>query len=174
MTRVFGLDLSLTASGIAGPPEEWLPNGYEVYTTKARGAERLGEITAWVLAHVTSPDADLVVIEGPGYFKGDAVFVLELHGAVKLMLWEHDIEYVMVPPTVLKKFTTGKGNVDKDVMLATAIRTWGFEGSNNNEADAWMLRCMGHEQYDPALETVRRLSKPRIDALRTVEWPDLS
>jgi hypothetical protein len=32
-------------------------------------------------------------------------------------------------------------------MLATAIRKWGYMGSNNNEADAFMLRKYGEVEH---------------------------
>lgn len=174
MTRVLGLDLSLTATGVA-----WEGGTEVVSFPKARGAERLDLIEQrlfkqWWRYH-NPPEAELppevAVIEGFGYAVGDAQFILELHGVVKLTLHRTHIPYVMVPPAVLKKFATGKGNVGKDEVLAAAIRRFGFEGTNNNEADAWMLRTMGLYRYEPL--SYEMATDYQREALAKIEWPEL-
>lgn len=59
----------------------------------------------------------------------------------------HSIPYRGVPVATIKKHATGKGNADKDAMIA-AIRNKGFSPSDDNEADAlalldWALRHGG-------------------------------
>lgn len=48
---------------------------------------------------------------------------------------ESGIEFVVVTPSELKKFATGKGNAKKEQMIASACEL-GFETSEPNEADA--------------------------------------
>ena len=54
------------------------------------------------------------------------------------------IPYAGVPVGTIKRHVTGKGNADKDAVIA-AVRTLGFEPKDDNEADAlalldWALR----------------------------------
>lgn len=44
----------------------------------------------------------------------------------------------------IKKFATGKGNANKDAVLA-AVRLWGHEPQDHNEADAIALARLGWE-----------------------------
>jgi hypothetical protein len=50
----------------------------------------------------------------------------------------HEIPYAGVPVGTIKKHATGKGNADKDAMIAAA-RARGFEPADDNEADALAL-----------------------------------
>ena len=163
MTRVLGLDLSLTATGYAYNDEV-----VGVFKSKAKGMRRLAEIREFVWD--LSFDADVVVLEGYAFARPNQAHQLgELGGVVRLLLYDRRIPYVEVPPAVLKKYATGKGNADKDAMLAAAIRRFGFEGENNNASDAWLLRDMGLTAYSaggPVTEYQR-------EALGKVAWPKL-
>lgn len=50
----------------------------------------------------------------------------------------HEIPYAGVHFTAIKKFATGKGNADKDAMIA-GMRARGFALQDDNEADALAL-----------------------------------
>ena len=59
----------------------------------------------------------------------------------------HGIPYQGVPVGTIKRFATGKGNADKQAMIA-AVRERGFEPGDDNEADAiaillWALDTNG-------------------------------
>lgn len=51
--------------------------------------------------------------------------------------------YADVPPAVLKKYATGKGNAGKPEVVASAIRRLDYAGHDDNEADALWLREIG-------------------------------
>jgi Holliday junction resolvasome RuvABC endonuclease subunit len=51
---------------------------------------------------------------------------------------EHDIPYQGVPVGTIKKFWTGKGNANKEKMMAEAVSR-GFSPADDNEADALAL-----------------------------------
>jgi crossover junction endodeoxyribonuclease RuvC len=60
---------------------------------------------------------------------------------------QHDIAYQVVPVGTIKRFIAGKGNADKDAVIA-AIRARGFEPADDNEADAlaillWAIETQG-------------------------------
>ena len=59
----------------------------------------------------------------------------------------HGIPYQGVPVGTIKRFATGKGNADKQAMIA-AVRARGFEPADDNEADAiaillWAIETNG-------------------------------
>lgn len=58
---------------------------------------------------------------------------------------ENNIPYEAVPVGTIKKYATGKGNADKEQMKE-AVRGWGYEPADDNEADALALfHCKGDE-----------------------------
>lgn len=50
----------------------------------------------------------------------------------------HQIPYQGVSVGTIKKHATGKGNAGKEAVIA-ATRTWGFEPTDDNEADALVI-----------------------------------
>jgi len=57
------------------------------------------------------------------------------------------VEFAAVPATTLKKWATGKGNAEKDQMMARAVAYLGRPPIDDNEADAVMVSAWGHEEY---------------------------
>lgn len=51
---------------------------------------------------------------------------------------DNHVAYNGVPVATIKKYATGKGNADKKMMIA-AVRGWGYEIQDENEADALAL-----------------------------------
>jgi len=100
----------------------------------------------------STQDVGLVLVEGPSYasktFKG--VHALgHLRGLVHLLsakVWE--CECIEVPPRALKKYATGNGNAPKDKMLKAA-KLQGYAGTDENEADAWLLAC--YAMFSPTM-----------------------
>lgn len=64
-------------------------------------------------------------------------------GAVGMMarveLWRAGIPFLEVPPSTLKKWISGKGNAEKNLMLREVLKRWGFEAENDDAADAFAL-----------------------------------
>lgn len=165
--NVVGLDLSLTATGLA------TDDGPEVLATKLRGAERLAWVRDEVYDRIHGADrADLVVLEGYAYARANQAHQIgEMGGVIRLALHEAGIPFVEVAPATLKKYATGHGNAGKGEVLAAAIRRLGYEGHDDNEADALWLRRMGLDAYDP--EWAGSVTASRAAALDKVDWPEL-
>jgi Holliday junction resolvasome RuvABC endonuclease subunit len=162
--NILALDLSLTATG-------WCLGGETGrITTKKRGWERIHTITYAIDGLRTQ--ASLVVLEGYSFgSRGNATFqIAELGGIVRNDLWRAGAPFVDVAPAALKKYATGKGNCGKDAMIAAAIRRFGFAGSDNNEADAYLLWCMAMHAYGRRVG-VGSLPVVQGQALAKVEWP---
>lgn len=170
--NIVGLDLSLTATGIAAEA------GTEVLRTNLRGCERLAWVRDEVMARCCTggignkrgTDADLVVIEGYAYARANQAHQIgELGGVIRLALHEAGIAYVEAAPAALKKYATGHGNAGKGEVLAAAIRRLGYQGHDDNEADALWLRAMGMDQYGGR----SLVPESHRVALDKVDWPKL-
>ena len=59
-------------------------------------------------------------------------------GSLSSWCEEHEIPYEGVPVGTIKRHATGKGNANKDAMIAAA-RARGFDPADDNEADALAL-----------------------------------
>jgi Holliday junction resolvasome RuvABC endonuclease subunit len=60
---------------------------------------------------------------------------------------EHEVPYQGVPVGTIKRFIAGKGNADKEAVIA-AVRARGFAPADDNEADAiaillWAIATQG-------------------------------
>lgn len=63
----------------------------------------------------------------------------EIGGIVRLALVQENITYLVVPPSSLKKYVTGRGDADKDKMMDAVARKWGVTIPQNDVADAYGL-----------------------------------
>lgn len=79
--------------------------------------ERYEGIAKWVIAIVKLYNVSVVFIEDYSYASTGRVFhIAENAGVLKQKMWKHNIEFHTIPPTVIKKHATGKGNASKGLM----------------------------------------------------------
>lgn len=143
---VVALDLSLTATGwahndcyLGGAP--WTVGTFTA--GKLRGLERLVALRFRVLG-LLADGYDRLVIEDSLVRSSSSKVIGELHGAIKLALYDAGYpEPVLVAPASLKLYATGKGNAGKPEMLSSAIQRLGYTGSDPDEVDALWLMAMG-------------------------------
>lgn len=153
---VFGIDLSLTSTGLASfDGETW-----DVATVRTKpvdqspGAfiDRVHHIAAEVINWCDPREGDVICIEGPSlHAKSNQLD--RMFGAwwmVYAALTAHHGDVWVIPPTVVKQLATGKGNASKDqVLLATTQRIPGAPITGNDTADATWLAVAGtHIQGD--------------------------
>lgn len=169
--KIVGLDLSLVATGIA------TENGAEVLRYRMPSdandydrAHRLKHLG--ILVDRLTRDADVVVMEGHSFNSKNthAHSLGELHGVVKVTLLQRGVPLQIIPPASLKKFATGKGNADKNLMLATAIRDLGYAGSDHNEADALFLQWMGVAWYERVSRREAFAPQYRLEVVQSIRW----
>lgn len=175
--NVVGLDLSLTATGVAGPA------GTEVLRPgDLRGCDRLTWLRQAVLDRCRNcwtndgpymDTADIVVLEDYAYSRANQAHQIgELHGVIRLALHEAEIPVALVAPTARAKYATGKGNAGKAEVLAAAIRRLGYDSHDDNEADALWLRQMAIDHYGLTLPSAPMPAANR-EALGKVDWPEI-
>jgi len=162
LANVVGLDLSLKSTGVA-----------DVYGGAHRivpGDERGGIArVAWVLDQVwtivdRSPTPDLVVIEGYAYAAPARREVLgELGGVIRWTLYTNDIPYVVVAPSTLKKYATGRGGGGKAGVLVAARERLGYTGLSDDEADAIWLRMYGLGLLDACPVALPAINRTALD-----------
>ena len=77
----------------------------------------------------------------------------ELGGMVKLTLLDFGIYPLIVPPTNLKKYVTGKGNgISKSQMLLQVYKKWDAEFTDDNAADSYALARLVSGSHELAYE----------------------
>ena len=126
-------------------------NSYKTTVARfdSRGVDRLVEIKDHVQETMldmseVNPIKD-VAIEGYAFGSQMANMLGELGGIVKVELrnleFLNDGKYPMiVPPTVLKKYVTGRGTgVQKAQILLQVYKKWGVEFPDDNAADSYGL-----------------------------------
>lgn len=170
MATYVGLDLSLTSTGFSCDTQRL------VIATKAKGPQRLHEISTQLAELLIELDEPAVAIEGYSFASrnSQAHAIGELGGVIRLTLWNLHIPYIEIPPTCRAKFATGKGNASKgEVLSAVSARTgliWSGAGADDL-CDAFILEEMA----------LAKCSSPRfnwpishLDALNKVNWEPFS
>jgi Holliday junction resolvasome RuvABC endonuclease subunit len=170
LLNIMGLDLSYTETGVATPTNE----SFTIKTKPLKGESasdimRCRDIARQIRDAARATGTTYAVIEG-GVNRSNAAFNSGLlHGIVKLMLLESGIPWSEVAPATLKKFGAGRGDAEKSAMIAHARERFGYQGFNDNEADAYLLRMMGEAAAGRLDATL--LTKPRREAVLKVDWP---
>lgn len=103
----------------------------------------------------------VICIEGYGFSRVANIEPLFCIGTlIRYKLKINQMRYKNIPPTSLKKFITGKGNSNKDVMMKELYKQWRIDSNNNNEADAHSLALFGLAMKDKI-----EVPKPNMDAI---------
>jgi len=170
VSAVVGLDLSLTATGIADG------SGVRTIKTNLRGCERLIFVRDHI-AHVVRdswhyvPGPPLVVIEDYAYHGRHAHShqLGELGGVVRVALHEAAVPWVAVVPSTLKRYATGKGNAPKVQMVTSARERLAYAGHDDNEADALWLRALGMDLLGAPLVDLPKTHRAALDKVALPE-----
>lgn len=167
--RAVGLDLSLTATGIAPVDGVTLT----VQPGKGlRGAARLAEMRESILTLATAGGVpDMVVIEGPAYSRALGAGHHEAAGLwwqVVCSLHTAGIPYAVATPSTLKKYATGRGDATKADMRMALFQRAVLDLRDDNQVDAWWLRCAALDRFAMAPVVLPRTQRAALDK---VEWP---
>lgn len=83
----------------------------------------------------------IIAYERPaGQHANSVIHSAKMVGILEAFCEENDIDYRSYSASEVKKHATGKGNAGKPAMIAAAQEKLGYEGKDDNEADAlWIL-----------------------------------
>lgn len=165
---VVGIDPSLTATGVA-----WSDGLTEVIKWPGTGTARLvsiySTVSDWFDGGLFVGARGLVLIEGLSFgSKGSAISGQAELGAVMRLAFAHCcVDTIVVPPATLKKYATGKGNANKDLVRDAARDRLGLPaGVTSDECDAAFLRCIGLALLDdPAAPAMPKSHLVALDKL---------
>ena len=133
-----GIDLS-TKTGIVQIGAHGNVQLAKEITSSKKDPERMIEIVESVM-EIIAPDSK-IAIEGFSYgSRGQGMsFQFGLGYALRIELCKRNIPFLIVTPSQVKKYATGKGNTSKDNMILPIYRNWGFEHDSDNVRDAYVL-----------------------------------
>jgi crossover junction endodeoxyribonuclease RuvC len=107
---------------------------------KAKGFERLQLIAKSMKSLIEEWKPDVVVVEGFAFRnKFTLVLMVQVGTIVRQALYLAGISWYDVPPTQIKKWTTGSGSADKAKMAVFVEKRWGFVSKNDNIVDAYAM-----------------------------------
>lgn len=164
-----GFDLSLTATGIVILDSKGEVVERAVIKLKTKGAERLHDICKAVEKLISPYRLKMVCIEGYSMASvGQLAQLGELGGCIRMLLHQKEATPYYTPtPNQLKKFATGLGVGEKDIVMMHVYKNWGFQAVDNNEGDAYTLAriALGICNLDP------KLSKEQKEVVQTILNP---
>lgn len=143
--RIMGLDPSSnTGYAILDEDGNLVKAGTVHFKPQPDRFERYEKYEHKIYRLICDYEVDLVIVEGFSFAgKFNNSFQYELGTVYRMMMYKHDIMFVEVPPTSLKKFVTGKGNSKKDLIMLAVYKNWDFDPADDNEADAYGLAQFG-------------------------------
>lgn len=138
----------------------------EVYKSDKGGIDRLRDIQSHVMnwLYEFNNVAD-VAMEGYAFGSQMANMLGELGGMVKLTLLDFGIYPMIVPPTTLKKYVTGKGTgVPKSQMLLFVYKKWDVDITDDNAADSYALARLvsGYRTLAYEKEIYNKMQDPKF------------
>lgn len=96
----------------------------DMYPVWSSDEHRYDQISQWALTRIAG--ADRISIEGYSMGSRGRVFNLaENCGLLKWQLYKQQKDFILIPPTVVKKFATGKGNANKQAMYEAFVKETG-------------------------------------------------
>jgi Holliday junction resolvasome RuvABC endonuclease subunit len=128
---------------------------YEIDTENIHGMlfeygdemQRYDIISSYFLDRIMENEVDKVYMEDYSMgSKGRVFHIAENTGVLKYRMWSFGIPFQTIPPTVIKKFASGKGNANKERMQEV------FE--EQNEMKLKQLFNMTDKQWNPSSDLI--------------------
>jgi crossover junction endodeoxyribonuclease RuvC len=145
-----GIDPSLVETGVVGVRNgkvefSHLVKSKKIGDTPREEMERIRNIVDEIIFIIEKYNPAIVVMESIAFMAHNTTALAQLCGVnymVRDAVYKNHLLY-MVTPTGLKKFITGKGNCQKDLMLLETYKRYKISFSNNNSCDAFGLAKIG-------------------------------
>jgi len=92
---------------------------------------------------------DIIIYERPaGKHANSIIHQAKLIAVLESFCESNSIDYRAFSASEIKKFATGKGNCGKAEMIKAAKEKYGYQGSDDNEADAIHMRELFRYQLE--------------------------
>jgi len=151
LTRILGIDPgSMTGYAVRHSPETWDSGTWDLSARRHEGGGmRFLRLRKYLVELLDSTKPDVVAYEEVRRHLGtDAAHVYG--GCVAVISSEceaRSIPYLGIPVATVKKLATGKGNADKEAMLAAGAKRWpGYQFATHDECDArWIAEAASKE-----------------------------
>lgn len=121
--------------------------------------ERFDFISEWAMSVLNRYLPDVVYMEDYSFASTGRVFnIAENAGLLKHKMWISNQKFYTIPPTVIKKYASGKGNANKEVMETSFIKETGVNikallgltpsqwNPSSDIIDSYYICKYGHEQ----------------------------
>lgn len=149
--RIMGIDPSLANTGVAIVENTKMMNSFSIKSsplgkTPTHEIKRILTIKQRIIRIIEKFKPELVVIEGVAMMvrRGGAMSQLSgLNYLIREFVYNNDIDFLIIPPTMLKKFIIGKGIGGKELMLLETYKRYKISFSDNNICDAYGLALIG-------------------------------
>jgi Holliday junction resolvasome RuvABC endonuclease subunit len=163
--RILGLDLSIAGTGVCRHNDDHRFLAYTLPLASKYGDLRLNMIRDHVAA--VAPGHDFAVIEDLPRNAMAAGVTGMVQGAVRPVLLDLGIPYVLVVPSTLKLYATGHGRADKKMMKQTMIEQAKRRPDTHNAADAFWLWHLGMDHVGQPYCTIPGERRARLEV---VDW----
>ena len=166
-----GLDLSLTGTGFCQKRGDVFT--IETVSTKPKDfktdLDRLAYIRDALLRKIPA-DVRMICVEdfyvpSNKMQLGSAIKLAMLGTVIRMTLHERDIPFVIIAPSQLKKFVTGKGTGEKSMILREVFKRWGINAADDNQADATVLAYLAEALVASLTDAVPKF---QIEVIKTV------
>lgn len=172
MTKILGIDPSLTATGVIVLKNKKVETARLIKTkptgdNKIKELKRLVEISSSVISYCDN-EVDLVVMEGIAFMARNTVALVQLSALnymIRNGIYNKNVKFVIIAPTTLKKFITDKGNAQKDLVMMNVYKQYGLTFEDDNLCDAFVLAKIGEALLNKKTNLTER-QKEVIELLR--------
>lgn len=142
--NIIGCDFGLVKSGIVVLGEEGILS-QSLIRVKSKAGQRLVDIEAG-FDQIIRPYRENIIVFVEGYAYGakyQRESLAELGGVMRRYFCLNNLEYWVIPPTMLKSFVTNNGKASKNYMKKRTKEKWGLSFKSDDVCDAYGLARLG-------------------------------
>jgi crossover junction endodeoxyribonuclease RuvC len=167
-----GIDPSLSETGIVGIRGNKIIFSHLIKTKKtedtpAAELQRILDIVAEIKFFLEKYNPGIVIMESVAMNARNTTALVQLSGLnyfLREVMFKNYNSF-LVTPTGLKKFATGKGNCQKDLILLEIYKRYKISFNNNNSADAFILAKIGNA----IMNKEEKLTKSQKEVIKIIK-----
>lgn len=144
---IAGIDPSLVGTGIVKLKDGKVVE-QKLIKSKPVGNKPIDELKRLlkIVEEIPLKGVDMAVVEGIAYGIRRTSSLSQLSGLnylIRKKCYEQNIPFIIVAATTNKKFCTGSGKGEKNQMMLSVYKKWGFSPANDDLSDAFSLAKVG-------------------------------